>query len=368
VVRHELLHVARRDWIWIVIEEHARALFWFHPAVWWLVEQVQLAREQVIDQLVVSGAASKREYMTALMTFADADRFTMLSSAFLRRRHLTQRFRQLSKEAHMSFTRLTWTTAALALVTIAAAGASAWALPLELGAFGRQADGQARLEIRLAETMPGAGLIESVVQGSDQRVYLHPAPLATGADVTSARVVQPSAGLFGVSVTFSDAAAARIASATAAHLGRPMAIVLDGNVISAGTVRGPFSNSAVITGVTEVSAQQLAARLAPVSGRDAARGAVTLPQPLTQVKPEYTQAAMVARIEGTVLLEAVVLADGSVGKVAVVRSLDSTYGLDQRAIDAASQWTFKPGTKDGKPVAVAVTLEMTFALRGSPLK
>ncbi|HET9384275.1 MAG TPA: TonB family protein, partial [Gemmatimonadales bacterium] len=307
--------------------------------------------------------ASKREYMNALMTFADADRFTTLSTAFLRRRHLNHRFRQLSKEAHMSFTRRAWTAAVLALVTIVAAGASAWALPLELGALGRQANGQARLEIRLAETAPGAGLIESVVQGSDQRVYLHPTPLATGADVTSARVVEPSAGLFGVSVTFSDAAAARIASGTAAHLGRPMAIVLDGNVISSGTVRAPFSNSAVITGVTEVSARQLAARLAPAAGQGAVREGVTRPQPRTQVNPEYTQAAMAARIEGMVLLEAVVRADGSIGDITVVRSLDSTYGLDQRAIDALSQWTWLPGTRDGKPVAVAVRVEMTFRLK-----
>lgn len=268
----------------------------------------------------------------------------------------------------MSFTRRAWTAAVLALVTVAAAGASAWALPLELGALGRQANGQARLEIRLAETAPGAGLIESVVQGSDQRVYLHPTPLATGADVTSARVVEPSAGLFGVSVTFSDAAAARIASGTAAHLGRPMAIVLDGNVMSSGTVRAPFSNSAVITGVTEVKAQQLAARLAPVSGRDAAREGVTLPRLLRKVDPKYTADAMAAKIQGVVVLEVVVLADGSVGKVAVVRSLDSIYGLDQSAIDAVSQWKFTPGTKDGTPVAVAVTIEMTFTLRDSPLK
>jgi TonB family protein len=363
VVRHELLHVARRDWIWIVIEEHARALFWFHPAVWWLVEQVQLAREQVIDQLVVSGAASKREYMTAQMTFADADRFTTLSSAFLRRRYLTQRFRQLSKEAHMSFTRLAWTTAALALVTIAAAGVSAWALPLELGTLGRQADGRARLEIRLAEMAPGAGLIESVVQSSDQRIYLHPAPLATGADVTGARVVEPSGGLFGVSVTFSDAAAARIASQTAAHLGRPVAILVDGIVITVSTVRGPFSNSAVITGVTEVSAQQLAARLAPVPRRDFVREGVTVPRLLRKVDPNYTADAMAAKIQGLVELEVVVLADGSVGKVAVVRSLDSIYGLDQSAIDAVSQWRFSPGVKDGTPVAVAVTIEMRFTLK-----
>lgn len=86
VACHELLHVARRDWIWIVLEEHARAVFWFHPGVWWLVEQVQLAREQVIDQLVVGRTASRRAYMGALMTFADGGRLASLSNAFLRRR------------------------------------------------------------------------------------------------------------------------------------------------------------------------------------------------------------------------------------------------------------------------------------------
>jgi protein TonB len=85
--------------------------------------------------------------------------------------------------------------------------------------------------------------------------------------------------------------------------------------------------------------------------------------PLARVNPEYTGDAMRARIEGRALLEAVVLADGSVGNVTVVRSLDSIYGLDQKAVEAASQWRFTPGTKDGKPVAVAVTLEFTFTLR-----
>ena len=54
VACHELLHVARRDWMWIVLEAYVRALFWFHPAVWWLVDRIQLAREQVVDELVVA--------------------------------------------------------------------------------------------------------------------------------------------------------------------------------------------------------------------------------------------------------------------------------------------------------------------------
>ena len=62
---------------------------------------------------------------------------------------------------------------------------------------------------------------------------------------------------------------------------------------------------------------------------------VTLPRVLHEVKPQYTSDAMRAKVQGTVLLECVVRPDGSVGDVQVVRSLDSTFGLDQEAIKAA---------------------------------
>ncbi len=90
---------------------------------------------------------------------------------------------------------------------------------------------------------------------------------------------------------------------------------------------------------------------------------VQLPQPTKEVKPQYTADAMRAKVQGTVLLECVVLPDGTVGSVEVVRSLDSTFGLDQEAIKAAKQWRFRPGTRFGEPVAVLVTIELTFTLR-----
>jgi protein TonB len=90
---------------------------------------------------------------------------------------------------------------------------------------------------------------------------------------------------------------------------------------------------------------------------------VLLPKPLREVKPQYTADAMRAKVQGTVLLECVVLPDGTVGKVEVVRSLDSAFGLDQEAIKAAKQWRFVPGTRFGEPVAVLVTIELTFTLR-----
>jgi periplasmic protein TonB len=90
---------------------------------------------------------------------------------------------------------------------------------------------------------------------------------------------------------------------------------------------------------------------------------VTTPVVVKSVKPEYTRDALQLGIQGTVLLSAVVLADGTIGEVAVVRSLDREFGLDQAAIDAMKQWEFKAGTKDGKAVAVRIECELRFALK-----
>ena len=89
---------------------------------------------------------------------------------------------------------------------------------------------------------------------------------------------------------------------------------------------------------------------------------VSLPTLVRDVKPSYTPQAFAARIHGSVLLSAVVLADGTVGDVAVLRSLDTLYGLDAQAVSASKQWLFNPGQKDGVAVAVRVTIEMTFTL------
>ena len=90
---------------------------------------------------------------------------------------------------------------------------------------------------------------------------------------------------------------------------------------------------------------------------------VSIPRLIKEVKPEYTPEAKAAKIQGTVLLVAVVLEDGTVDGVTVSRSLDTKYGLDGQAIKAARQWMFSPGMKDGKPVAVKITIELAFTLR-----
>jgi len=101
----------------------------------------------------------------------------------------------------------------------------------------------------------------------------------------------------------------------------------------------------------------------PPPGVSLPGGAVQLPRAVKEPKPQYTADAMRARISGGVMLDAVVLPDGTVGNVDVVQSLDPQHGLDQEALKAVRQWRFEPGTRDGTPIPVLVSIEMTFSLR-----
>lgn len=90
---------------------------------------------------------------------------------------------------------------------------------------------------------------------------------------------------------------------------------------------------------------------------------ITLPSVVREVKPAYTADAMRAKVQGSVWLECIVMPDGTVGDVKVTRSLDPIFGLDQEAIKAAKQWRFRPGMRQGEPVPVIITIELTFTLR-----
>jgi len=87
------------------------------------------------------------------------------------------------------------------------------------------------------------------------------------------------------------------------------------------------------------------------------------PRVLRKVDPQYSADAMRAKIQGAVLLSAVVLPDGSVTDIRIIRSLDRSFGLDTKAIEAARQWRFLPGTRQGEPVPVLVNIELEFNLR-----
>jgi len=106
-----------------------------------------------------------------------------------------------------------------------------------------------RFEVRLAEDQPAAGLQDAKVSGSDRTVYLHPEIVVGNSDIARSHVVQDTGtSHFEIAVEFNSAGAEKMQRATAVHIGRPVAILIDGDVVSAPVLRSPIRESAMITG------------------------------------------------------------------------------------------------------------------------
>jgi D-alanyl-D-alanine endopeptidase (penicillin-binding protein 7) len=234
VLCHELLHVARHDWLWMAIEQAVQTVLWFHPAMWWALGEVHLSREQAVDERVIRMTGKRQPYLRALLTFAEGPA-PALAAPFIQRGHLMSRIREISRDSTGSPLRLALLGAPLIVVTLGAGLGAISTLPLQ----GRE---------------------------SQPTVY------------------EPGNG-------------------------------------------------------------------------------VLLPSVIREVRPQYTEEAKQAHLEGTVLLDCVVASNGTPRDIIVTGSLDAVYGLDQAAIEALEQWRFKPGTKDGKAVDVHVHVEMTFTLK-----
>jgi TonB family protein len=244
---HELLHVARRDWLLNLAEELVLTFFWFHPAVWWSVRSIRLSREELVDFEVVALTRERKPYLHALLEIAAMPRArTLPAPLFLVENQLARRVAILVKEVRMSKPRLI-----------------------------------ASLVIALA-----------VVVGT---------------------------GWWGVKTFW---------------LSAPAKTILTANIV-------------------------------PVPRRELGKvysvgDGVTAPIPTYKPEPPYTKDARTAKLQGTGVYSALIDDRGNVADVEVVRALDR--GLDESAAQTLRTWKFEPATKDGKPVPVKVTVEVSFRL------
>ena len=132
ILCHEFLHVRRRDWVFTVAEELIRTALWFHPAIWWALGEIQLAREEAVDQEAIGITRSRDKYVDALLAVAGAATRPDLAaaSAFLRRRHLKQRVVSILQEVRMSRAKVVSSFAASVVVLAASCWLVTSAIPL----------------------------------------------------------------------------------------------------------------------------------------------------------------------------------------------------------------------------------------------
>jgi len=233
---HELMHVRRRDWHAVILEEAVRAVLWFHPAVWLLLAELRQAREEVIDHATVRLLGSRRSYLDTLVALADRGESSRLAPAlpFFKSRQLARRIAALASEGSMSNVRLTLSALVVATASIVTTAAAARAFPLP----------------------------------------------ALTADAAPAQATSPG---------------------------------------------------------------------------------IKRPTVVDMKKAEYPESAKAKKIQGDVVMDVLIDAQGKVSDVKVVQKLADE--LDAAAAAAIRASTFRPGTKDGKPVPVRVTLTVAFRLK-----
>ena len=86
----------------------------------------------------------------------------------------------------------------------------------------------------------------------------------------------------------------------------------------------------------------------------------TPPVIIKKVDPIYTSEAIAAKLQGDVILSAIIGADGIPSDIHVLRELGK--GLDRKAVECLRAWRFKPATNHGEPLASKITVMINFRL------
>jgi TonB family protein len=342
VLAHELSHIARSDWPIQIVAELARALYWFHPLAWIAAAHLRQESERAADDAVLNSGVAPTDYAAQLLdlarTLKNADRVWSTALAMARTSNLERRFiamlnPSLNRRRTSRRTALFTTAAALALL-------------LPLAALKAPAQGR-------------AGAFTGTVLD----------PRNTG--IVNATIVLTNPQTQTKDMTTSDASGKYAFASLPA--GQYTMMVLQPGFT-------PYTTT-VLLGAGQDSLQDVVLILGPVNERIDVTGEPAAPEPFVahqparlsiggsvqaahltrQVRPSYPAAAKQARVQGSVLLHALIAEDGTL-KALSVRNTDVDPNLAKATVEAVSQWVYQPTLLNGQPVEVVTNITVNFTL------
>lgn len=409
IVCHELLHVRRRDWVVTVMEQSIRAVLWFHPAFWWLIGQVQLAREQTVDGEVVALTGNRQQYLNALLAMAGNRQALDLAPAalFLRKRHLKTRVALLLKEVTMSKRSLVSFCAASCGVLFAAGWLALHTFPLQAAPVPQDADSAKLLHSVPPEYPPearqkhieGAVVLEVHIDAgghvSDAKVLSGPEELRSAALAailqwhysptamtlpTTTQVTLnfklPKDGLpqavpseavlpEGKQVTITSITVEGLTSTARDELMQRLP-VHEGDTLDAAGLRAVNSSVRAFDDhlrLMLLNGGKLRIILPTAGGPPGKRirvgGDVQQTKLVVKVAPVYPPEAKAQGIQGVVTLQATI---DKKGYVANLQVLSGDPVLAAAAIDAVRQWQYQTTLLNGDPIEVVTQINVNFTL------
>jgi TonB family protein len=400
VLAHEQAHVRRRDPLVLWLALLNRAVFWFHPLAWWLERRITALAEEACDAAVIERGHAPRDYSEYLLDVARAvqragARVNVTAMA-MPGTNLTSRIRRLIagiSASRVSRVRMAGAVFACAISSVMfAAGSLEHVARLD---FPPIAPPQMRAPVYKLFPETAAVRVDPVWK---PRLLL--AQATPGSPVVATPAPMPTF-LSNVMLVIADVTVSDKNGNSVEGLRANDFVVTEDGVTQTISVF-EFQKAAVINGIqstvssyyvlgyytTNPNADSKFRRIEIIGKTDAiaklehrmgyyakmpniaggARGDADVrlvpdgafPVLIHKYEPEYSEAARKAKWQGTVALSVEVNASGDATNVRVIHSLG--LGLDEEAVEAVGRWKFKPGVKDGKPVALQAEVVVNFRL------
>lgn len=366
ILIHELAHVRRHDYLINLGQSVVETLLFYHPAVWWLSKRIRAERELCCDDVVVAACADRVMYARALASLEEHRLQTAALSLGADGGNLVGRIRRLldttpAERRRPAAAVVAGLIAALPLLFVVEMRGSVAAAPDILlstpeapiaATPGPQsgASGSEPLVDKLAALRERLGATTQTPPPSP------PSAASPDAIVTEVRLARSKAIASMLEEARRHVDAGRYAEALL--LLNEVTVLLPQDPASSSTapgIRESLTVRAPGAGVVGGVARRGVGPTSPFR----VGGAIPPPVKIHDVKPIYPQAARDARVQGLVIIEALV---DSTGLVAETRVLRGDPMLVAAAVDAVSLWRYAPATLDGHAVPVNMTVTVNFTL------
>jgi TonB family protein len=336
VLAHELAHVRRHDWAWLVAMAFVRAVYVWHPLMWLAVGAARAQAEHACDDLVLRHGTKPSRYAQVLIDLAAAasSQPSPVVTAMTSKTSLERRIEVMLDESitHTPGRGLARWLAASAVIaaTVVVAGAAAQA----------RGDGTGMVTgtVRPADGHPLAG-VEIVFTGATQ--------VAVRTDAAGAFAATLPAGVYRshIKVPGFRASEALLDVADGDRVARDFTLAL-----------AELTETIHVSGPSDQPGEPI--DLSPNLKLPTSVGVITLPRRVHHKVPEYPAHLREAGVEGTVKLSARVDPDGHVNDFKVAQSPHD--GLTQAVIDAVGRWRYAPTRVQGTPVSTDIVVTVDY--------
>lgn len=346
VMAHEIAHLMRHDWLIQLLAEVTRAVYWFNPLFWIACARLRHESECACDDIVLETGIAGTSYATHLLdlarSFSVHGRTWLPAPSIARPSTLERRVRamlnsRLNRRPISAFARIALAALMLAVALPIAAASRGAGSP-----SGTLRDPQGRVLPAATVRLSSIGTDAIHETQSDAMGAFQFSEIPDGEYMLSARL--PG--------FLSARQRVRVSGANA-----PLDVTLQ-----VGTLRETITVSGAGTASSEPQAISPAriksAMAAPRCGSTELGGNLKPPMKVKDVRPRYPQAMIDGRVEGNILLQALLGVDGKVRNVEVVSPVSAD--LEEEAIRAVSQWEFSPTWLNCQAIEVRMFVTVSF--------